>query len=144
MNLPAYWISNYIFDILKAEITMVIAIGLFYAFEVGVTFSLFNHIFSTTISGLCSFFTQSVRFLLPMQHHLFFQAKEQAKQPQYLCTSWFLALDQWWSIFLELLNLPLLLEMPCNLHLKSYLPTALTTHLCLELARARLLLLEKI
>jgi ATP-binding cassette subfamily A (ABC1) protein 3 len=37
MSLSSYWISNYIFDILKAEITMGIAIGLFYAFGVNVT-----------------------------------------------------------------------------------------------------------
>lgn len=33
MNLSAYWISNYIFDILKAEIPMGIVIGLMYAFN---------------------------------------------------------------------------------------------------------------
>ena len=33
MNLAAYWISNYIFDILKTEIPMVIAIGLMYAYS---------------------------------------------------------------------------------------------------------------
>lgn len=32
MNLSAYWISNYTFDILKAEITMGLTIGLIYAF----------------------------------------------------------------------------------------------------------------
>ena len=32
MNLDAYWISTYIFDILKTQIPMVIAIGLMYAF----------------------------------------------------------------------------------------------------------------
>mmetsp|Transcript_43833 Transcript_43833/g.42340 ORF Transcript_43833/g.42340 Transcript_43833/m.42340 type:complete len:129 (+) Transcript_43833:214-600(+) len=35
MNVPAYWISFYIFDILKTEITMIISIGLFYAFDNG-------------------------------------------------------------------------------------------------------------
>lgn len=32
MNLGAYWISSYIFDILKSEIPMAITIGLMYAF----------------------------------------------------------------------------------------------------------------
>lgn len=32
MNLSAYWISTYIFDILKTEIPMIIAIGLMYAY----------------------------------------------------------------------------------------------------------------
>lgn len=46
MNLSAYWISNYIFDILKAEIPMAIVIGLMYAFgldyeDVWVLFLLF-------------------------------------------------------------------------------------------------------
>ena len=33
MNLSAYWISNYIFDILKSEIPMVITIGFLYVFS---------------------------------------------------------------------------------------------------------------
>ena len=33
MNIAAYWISNYVFDILKAEIPMIIIIGLTYAFK---------------------------------------------------------------------------------------------------------------
>lgn len=32
MSLSAYWISNYIFDILKAELVMCIVIGLTYLF----------------------------------------------------------------------------------------------------------------
>ena len=32
MSLAAYWISNYIFDILKTLIVMVVAIGLLYAY----------------------------------------------------------------------------------------------------------------
>lgn len=34
MSLGAYWISNYIFDILKVLGTMVLAIGLMYAFGI--------------------------------------------------------------------------------------------------------------
>ena len=33
MNLASYWVSNYIFDILKSEIPMIIAIGLTYAYS---------------------------------------------------------------------------------------------------------------
>ena len=32
MNLAAYWISNYIFDILKAMIPMVVGIAFVYAY----------------------------------------------------------------------------------------------------------------
>lgn len=35
MNVAAYWISNYIFDIIKAEIPMLIVIGFTYAFGFG-------------------------------------------------------------------------------------------------------------
>lgn len=37
MNLAAYWISNCIFDIIKAEIPMAITIGLTYAFSLNVS-----------------------------------------------------------------------------------------------------------
>lgn len=33
MNLGSYWISNYIYDIIKAEIPMAVVIGLMYAFD---------------------------------------------------------------------------------------------------------------
>lgn len=38
MNIASYWISNYIFDILKAEIPMVIVIGFTYAFSLDVSY----------------------------------------------------------------------------------------------------------
>lgn len=37
MNLASYWISNYIFDILKAEIPMLLVIALLYIFDLGVS-----------------------------------------------------------------------------------------------------------
>jgi hypothetical protein len=37
MNLSAYWISNYIFDTIKALIPVVIVIGLIYAFKLDVS-----------------------------------------------------------------------------------------------------------
>jgi len=39
MSLPAYWISNMIFDIIKAEVPSAIVIGLMYAFNLGYTYS---------------------------------------------------------------------------------------------------------
>lgn len=38
MNLTAYWISNIMFDIVKAIIPSAIAIGLMYAFGIYVTY----------------------------------------------------------------------------------------------------------
>jgi hypothetical protein len=37
MNLSAYWISNFLFDILKALVPVVIVIGFMYAFAFGVS-----------------------------------------------------------------------------------------------------------
>lgn len=37
MNLGAYWISNYIFDLFKALIPVVIVIALIFAFELKVS-----------------------------------------------------------------------------------------------------------
>lgn len=52
MNLAAYWISNYVFDILKAEITMGITIGLMYAFGNNVMNIIFlKLIYSMRMSG---------------------------------------------------------------------------------------------
>ena len=35
MSLPAYWINQFLFDLIKTEITMAASIGMFYAFNVG-------------------------------------------------------------------------------------------------------------
>lgn len=40
MSIPAYWISNLTFDIIKSLVPSVIVIGLIYAFGLGVSFSL--------------------------------------------------------------------------------------------------------
>ncbi len=37
MNLGAYWISNLLFDIAKAMVTMLITIALIYAYNLGVS-----------------------------------------------------------------------------------------------------------
>ena len=38
MNLSSYWVSNYIFDMIKALIPVVIVIGLMYAFKLDVSY----------------------------------------------------------------------------------------------------------
>jgi hypothetical protein len=54
MNLFSYWVSNYIFDILKAEITMGMTIGLMYAFDVDVSFYNFIYcLYSNKMYGYC-------------------------------------------------------------------------------------------
>lgn len=57
MNLSAYWVSNYVFDILKAEITMGMTIGLMYAFDVDVILSSFIN-FSKRMCGSFSYCIQ--------------------------------------------------------------------------------------
>jgi hypothetical protein len=54
MNLFSYWVSNYVFDILKAEITMGMTIGLMYAFDVDVSFYNFIYrLYSNKMYGYC-------------------------------------------------------------------------------------------
>lgn len=35
MNLKAYWVGNFIFDLIKMELTIVVTISLFFGFEMG-------------------------------------------------------------------------------------------------------------
>jgi hypothetical protein len=41
MNLPAYWVSNLIFDVFKGIVPSAIVIGLLYAFEMNVRYIAF-------------------------------------------------------------------------------------------------------
>jgi ATP-binding cassette, subfamily A (ABC1), member 3 len=56
MSLSAYWVSNYIFDIIKALIPVVIVIGLMYAFNLNVSKLELNLTFYYSIM-MCGQFT---------------------------------------------------------------------------------------
>lgn len=45
LSLPAYWVTNLCFDIVKAIIPSVIVIGLMYAFGLEVSFNLYFYHF---------------------------------------------------------------------------------------------------
>lgn len=45
MNLKAYWVGNFIFDLIKMELTIVVTISLFFGFEMG-----FNSAWATYVA----------------------------------------------------------------------------------------------
>lgn len=65
MNLWSYWISNFLFDVMKGLIPGAIVIGFIYAFDLQVNFDLFDF-FSMSGYGFNSFCIQSVLFHLLM------------------------------------------------------------------------------
>lgn len=59
MNISSYWVSNMIFDILKAEIPMAFTIALIYIYSLDVSFLFVNFYCSIMMCGLSSWYILS-------------------------------------------------------------------------------------
>lgn len=97
MNLTAYWISNYVFDIAKAMIPMIIVIGLIYAFELNVIY--FNLLFSMMMFGLYSSYIHSALSHSLMQLPSSSIGRALVRQSQYSCISYSVELEELQSSF---------------------------------------------